>query len=255
MSAIPKTVDETVAKPVSELVEFPNFPPPERKARITAGPSIDNILRRMNPAKSQLGQVSPIPKASPLNQVVRIEPGVAAPVAPLEQERAELREQQREFAAVKAESLERIRVARELEVLLTARERLLDDREAMLSARLAEDVPEQGVSVLQKSLNETRQALNKANQSLAEKDLLIAELRTEIDNLKAARADSKDGSGAAVTSFDEVTHDSLAEQVAFLREREAFIEESENVLFDKAQHLQEWETRLQQSEHDRASGM
>jgi hypothetical protein len=33
-----------------------------------------------------------------------------------------------------------------------------------------------------------------------------------------------------------------------LREREAFIEESENTLFSKAQELQEWEARLQQEQ-------
>lgn len=43
---------------------------------------------------------------------------------------------------------------------------------------------------------------------------------------------------------------SLEEQVAFLRVLEAFIEQSENTLFEKAQSLQEWEMRLQQLEHD-----
>ncbi|HSH09910.1 MAG TPA: hypothetical protein VK995_05950 [Oceanipulchritudo sp.] len=244
----PESAPESVPERVPELVEFPNFPPPERKARITAGPSIDNILRRMNPAKSVDNPFNPF---SPVSPAVKIE--TEASSTSLEQEREELREQQREFAAIKAESLERIRVARELETLLAARERLLDDREAMLSSRIVEDLPNQGVFSLQKSLNQTRQALNQASQSLAEKDVLISGLRAEIENLKAARSNSKAGPAGPVDGYEDVTHESLAEQVAFLKEREAFIEESENVLFDKAQHLQEWETRLQQSEHDQVN--
>jgi hypothetical protein len=131
---------------------------------------------------------------------------------------------------------------------------VLDNRELLLSARLVESVPDQKITLLEKSLNDSRHALSQANHALADMEGIISSLRAEIENIKSVSLEpEQEFSDEQVDGYAGITDKSLAEQVAFLREREAFIEESENVLFDKAQHLQEWETRLEQQEHDRVN--
>lgn len=143
--------------------------------------------------------------------------------------------------------MERMRSARELEALLETREKQLDKRETEINSRLAEHVSHHlGLDKPQPSIV-AQQELREARQTIASHEETIAGLRAEIEALKESVAES---AGMCDDGYEAVTDLSLEEQVAFLREREAFIEQSENVLFDKAQHLQEWEARLEQAEHD-----
>jgi chromosome segregation ATPase len=219
-----------------EVVNFPD-PRPQRQRIALKKPSIDNILSRMSRQDTQ-------------EQVMVEEPVEAAPVEmePIsETPPGELPD----LARLQAETNERIRVARELELLLSARENLLENREALLSRRqTGVEPPADEFSCLEQSLNETQRTLKHASQTLADMEGTIASLRSEIDNLKRSGSEIEVAPGEPVKTYDGVTDPSLAEQVAFLKEREAFIEESENTLFDKAQSLQEWETRLEQQEHD-----
>jgi hypothetical protein len=238
----PTTTEETTALP--KFADFPDPRPAYRKPILKSKISVDAILQRTNPAQR------------PANSLAYLDVGDC--FASLEEEENELREKERELVKLNAETNERIRVVRETEILLDAREKLLDDRESVLAQRLSGTGEDSALAALEHSLAESRRALVQANQSIAEKEEIIASLRAEIEALKAAApapcaiaSDTAEDSGEA--PYGGISHKSLAEQVAFLREREAFIEQSENVLFDKAQHLQEWETRLQQREHDHAS--
>ncbi|MGC9452990.1 MAG: hypothetical protein ACP5I4_16255 [Oceanipulchritudo sp.] len=228
------------AEQVSELVDFPI--PTRKKEGLVVRPSIQSVLRRVSrseaPANREEKRVS------------------EKELAAIRQEEGEIHEMKSELARLQAEAMESIRATRELELLLTTRERLLDDREAQLKIRLADSSAGPEVSALEKSLQDARQALNQASQELAKREEIIAGLRAEMEELKAVPQVPGQPSASAepVKDFDGVTDPSLAEQVAFLKEREAFIEESENTLSDKAQRLQEWETRLQQQEHDQQNG-
>lgn len=224
----------------------PNFPDPrpqaaKKKLGQDAGLSIDAIIQRTHPKKR------------PANSLIDL--GVEECFASLEAEEGVLREREREVARLRAEADERVRVVRETEILLDAREKILNDRESILAKRLANTSSDVSIAALDQSLKETRNALEEANKAMAEKEQVIAALRREMEELKATGPTSSaaEDDGDRPLGYDDITHKSLAEQVAFLREREAFIEQSENTLFDKAQTLQEWETRLQQSEHDQAS--
>lgn len=238
------TTPDTQKKTYPPIVDFPdprNFPDPreQKKEKIALPrPTLGTILSRMNhpDARSVTGQ-----------QTDNDGPPVES-----HREHETLRDKQRELARIQAETTERIRVARELELLIAARENLLDKREALLNARLAGHSSDKEISTLEKSLSDTRKALNKANQALAEMDGVVSGLRKEIENIKNAGIDlDNEESSNLVNEYTGVTDQSLAEQVAFLREREAFIEQSENVLFDKAQQLQEWEARLEQKDPER----
>ncbi|NDV61462.1 hypothetical protein G0Q06_03260 [Puniceicoccales bacterium CK1056] len=224
-----------------EFVDFPDPRPAAQKKQMNpnAGLSIDAILQRTHPTKR------------PGNSLIDL--GVEECFASLEAEEDALRNREREVAKLRAEADERVRAVRETEILLDARERILNDREAVLAKRLASTSKDGSIAALDESLKETRHALGEANEVIIEKDQVIAALRKEMEELKSAApvaAPSADADQDGPLSYDDVTHKSLSEQVAFLREREAFIEQSENTLFDKAQTLQEWETRLQQEEHD-----
>ena len=233
MSALPEQAPD-----LSERIVLA---PPSGKPAPKTGPSIDSILRRMEQNKNA---------PSPLGHI-----GADERFASYERNETEFREQRREVARLQAESMERMRVAKETEILLAARERLLEQREALITARQADahQPPSQEISALEATLRETREALKQANQGINEKEEMIADLRAEMEQILAGGAEADSIPGVTVDSYDGVTDPSLADQVAFLREREAFIEESENVLFDKAQQLQEWETRLQQMDHDQAN--
>jgi chromosome segregation ATPase len=164
---------------------------------------------------------------------------------------ADLAAQRRAFAADQAALAERERACREMEMLQAARKRLLDQRHAVLNACTPADTPAQQARLrdLEAMLNRTRAELDAANAALAQRDQQIEDLLNRIP----ATAPSNETTAAQpveVDSSDAISHPSLQDQVAFLREREAFIEQSENTLFEKAQHLQEWESRLQQIEHD-----
>ena len=232
---------EVLPEPAIEAPDFSErlvLEPSSSKPPIKGGPSVDSILRRMQYNKS-------VP--SPIGNI-----GADDRFAAMDRNETDLREQRREVARLQAESMERMRVAKELELLLKAREHLLENREALITARQVDSQPGQQISALEKALRETREALGRANNVLAEKEEMIAAFRAQIQELQASQSEAAEAK-AAVDSYEGVTDSSLAEQVAFLCEREAFIEESENVLFNKAQELQEWETRLQQSEHDLAN--
>jgi hypothetical protein len=223
-----------------ELPTYANFPDPRpavRKPRL----QVDSIIERTDPAQRA---------AQPSVQSL-VYLGVEDCFATLEAEEDALKEREEDLSQLRAETFERIRVVRETEVLLDAREKLLDDREALLSERLSGTSPDKGLAALERSLKETQQALRQANETAAAKEDIIAQLRAEMEELKAISTRLVPSNGEeSPMSYEQVTHKSLSEQVAFLKEREAFIEESENTLFDKAQHLQEWETHLQQQEHD-----
>ncbi|MFO7726591.1 MAG: hypothetical protein R6V45_13730, partial [Oceanipulchritudo sp.] len=208
-----------------QLPKVCNFPPPEqlrRKNGSRPGLSIDAIIQRTRHSGTQSGNL--------------IDFGKNDRLASLEEAEIEFHEKETHLAQTRAELAERERVVNETELLLTARERLLNDREALL----------QNVSVdedqvlLRKNLSDTKKALELANRNLAGKDQTIASLRARIEDLKARNEEEAEASGPTrLESLDQVSHPSLADQVAFLREREAFIEQSENTLFDKAQSLQE----------------
>lgn len=229
-----------IETPVKTPLQFGNFPDPRpghKRPKLEGKPSVDAILQRTNPSER------------PASDLVYL--GVEDCFATLEAEEFAFKEKEREMARLRAETEERIRVVKETEILLEAREKLLDDREEMLAGRMNHHSSEGESAALDKSLKDTRQALNFANKSIAEKETIIAALRAELEQLKAARPiPASGGADSALNSYHDITHKSLAEQVAFLREREAFIEQSENTLFDTAQNLQEWEARLEQREHD-----
>ena len=233
MSALPEQAPD-----LSERIVLA---PPSGKPAAKTGPSIDSILRRMEQNKNA---------HSPMGHI-----GADDRFAAYERNETDYREQRREVARQQAESMERMRVAKETEILLAARERLLEQREALITARQADAhrQPSQEISALETTLRETREALKQANQGINEKEEMIAGLRSELEELRSGQVDAGTCPGSMIEDYEQVTDPSLADQVAFLREREAFIEESENVLFDKAQQLQEWETRLQQMDHDQAN--
>jgi chromosome segregation ATPase len=219
-----------------EVVNFPDPRPPRQRIALKK-PTIDNILSRMS-------------RQDTSERVMVDEPLEAAPVE-MEPIAETPTQEEPDFKRLQAETNERIRVARELEILLSARENLLENREALLSRRQGGvEPPADEFSSLEQSLNETQRTLKHASQTLADMEGTIASLRSEVDNLKRSGSEVEVAPGESLTTYDGVTDPSLAEQVAFLKEREAFIEESENTLFDKAQTLQEWETRLEQKEHD-----
>lgn len=224
--------------------QHPNFPDPRpknKRPKLEPGLSIDAILQRTNPSRKPSDRLADL--------------GIEDCFASLESEDAALREEERRLSRLRAETFERIRVVRESEILIEAREKVLDEREAVLSKRLASTLPDQNLEELDKALKAARLSLREANAALSEKENIIASLYSEIEELKADRPFKELSEDDIDTiSYQDVTHKSLAEQVAFLKEREAFIEQSENTLFDKAQNLQEWETRLQQMEHDQSSG-
>lgn len=225
------------------LPTYANFPDPRpavRKPRL----AVDSIIERTDPAQRSTQQS--------VQSLVYL--GVEDCFATLEAEEDALKEREQDLSQLRAETYERIRVVRETEILLEAREKLLDDRESLLLERFSGTSPDKGMAALENSLKETQQALRQANESAAAKEEIIAELRAEMQELKAISTRiTASASEESPISYEQVTHKSLSEQVAFLKEREAFIEESENTLFDKAQHLQEWETHLQQQEHDQLS--
>lgn len=217
---------------VSAVYEFPK---PERNPYGPGRPdglSIDAILQRTHPA---------LRKANKLVDFV-------TPEAAAEQE---LREKENELVRQRAQLVERERVVGETELLLAARERLLDRRERELAGARPAAPSGSDTDRLEKSLQDTREALALANKALADKERALGELRGQLESLKSQMAALEDpDTGTKKINYDSVNDPSLTEQVAFLREREAFIEQSENTLFDKAQELQEWETRLQQQADD-----
>ena len=220
--------------------DFPNPYKERGKEKGQSELSIDAILRRTHPSQRRVNSLA--------------DTGIQAQFKALETSEKALAERERGLLQLRTEVIERERIVRETEILLNARERLLDDRESVLRARHVHGSDDENLLAFEKSLKDTREALAEANDALFEKETFISELRAELDELKERVANaSTAGEPAQVSSYEAINHPSLAEQVAFLQEREAFIEQSENTLFDKAQSLQEWETRLQQNEHDQAN--
>lgn len=226
---------------VAEQPEVAHFPPPpvgrDGKA-IKRNLSIDSIMARTQPDRKETGNLIDF---AARDHYDRLEAAVH-----------ELYQGRKELASLKAELAERERVVNETELLLSARERILDDREGLLAGSVAD----QDTRKLQQALKDLRQALDQANHVIEEKNHALSELRLELERQKQEWSESAPapmadaGEGVPVTSIEDIRHPSLADQVEFLKEREAFIEESENTLFNKAQELQEWETRLQQQAHD-----
>ncbi len=233
-------------EPAPELIDFPDprQAPPKRKEKISMP---------RQPVESVLKQISKGISNTPTNQD-KPENNDDTPVDPdagEEDEKEELRKQRREVARIQSESMERMRVARELEVLLNAREKVLDNREALLSADKTDHLTQSDLSALEGSLKEIRKVMDTANQSLTQMENLLSARRASLENASKGTGDEATaGKGKPLSGYSDITHDSLAEQVAFLQEREAYVEKSENILFEKAQQLQEWETRLEQMEHD-----
>lgn len=197
--------------------------------------SLDKILQKTDPGNRTAGSIA--------------ENALSEEIRALDKAAAELASQRRSFAADQAALAERERACREMEMLQAARKRLLDQRHAVLNACTPADTPAQQARLrdLEAMLDRTRAELDAANTALAERDQKIAELLNRISAIEALPDNSAD---QQAENTDAISHPSLQDQVAFLREREAFIEQSENTLFEKAQHLQEWESRLQQIEHD-----
>ena len=228
-----------------ELIDFPDprQAPPRRRERISLQkPPVDSILKRM----SQGEDVS-----APKNKPVDSSDDSDDPEALEEAEKEEFRKERREVTRIHSESMERMRVARELELLLDAREKVLDNREALLKAQKSEYLPESDISAMERSLLDIRKVLETASDTLTKMEGILSSRRAKlVSELKSGAADPTVGNTKPVTGYDDITDASLVEQVAFLKEREAYVEQSENVLFEKAQHLQEWQTRLEQMEDD-----
>lgn len=208
-----------------------NASAPSQSARNAHPLSVDAILKRTRPGRQRPRNLIPFDDQehnSPSSYKPESEPAT------------HLHEQQQHLFQLRANLVERERVVNESELLIAARERLLDNREQLLQNRLASSEGNERTTLLQRSLDETRQALTLANQAINEKDQQIADLQQQI-------AQPAPHAPATPDPLLTVTDSSLEEQLALLREREAFIEESENTLFAKAQELQEWETRLQQA--------
>ncbi|NBD37178.1 MAG: hypothetical protein GVY10_01245 [Verrucomicrobia bacterium] len=205
----------------------------------SSGLSIDAILQRTRPAERLSNNLIPFRNPNP-------------DASEKEETSHDLLEREKHLFQTRAELNERERLVNESELLLSARERLLDNREQLLSKRMSAFARRHGNNEwLQKALSETKAALAMANEAFAEKEELVERLQREVEELKQARAqvpaNPTEESGND-DPYAKVSAPSLAEQVALLKEREAFIEESENTLFNKAQELQERETRLQHAE-------
>ncbi len=201
--------------------------------------SIDAILKRTRPGEK------------PANNLIPFAEEEDVPLTEPPETAEDLMVLEKRLFRRRAEITERERVVNESELLLSARERLLDNREQLLAERMSAFTKDGDTEWLQKTLAETREALTMANDSLAEKEAMLEQLRAEIGELKKNPPASPPESpvkGEEDDSYAGVRDPSLSEQVALLKEREAFIEESENTLFNKAQELQEWETRLQQAQ-------
>lgn len=244
-------------EPLPEVVNFPD-PRLQHKKISLPKPSIDQILRLRRQGADGTPRIKLVlpSEQAPRSREVKPPPGALIDdrADTIERQEEELREKQREFSRVQAETLERLRAAKELEILLASRENLLNEREALLDSRLADPSGRGEITSLQKSLEETRNKLSAALKQLDERNAAFTALEGQLQQVRLqAQGTDSSGSGTGFSTLSDVSHPSLEEQVAFLREREAFIEESENVLFNKAQELQEWETRLQQMEHDQGA--
>jgi hypothetical protein len=209
-----------------------NASAPTHAARNAHPLSVDAILKRTRPERRHHRNLIPFDKQQQTE---------AASTESEPDPTTHLHEQQQHLFQLRASLAERERAINESELLMAARERLLDNREQMLQTQLAATNENDRASLLQRSLDETRQALTLANQAITEKDQQIADLQQQI-------AQSPPHNPAAPDPLLAITDSSMEDQLALLREREAFIEESENTLFAKAQELQEWETRLQQEQ-------
>lgn len=204
----------------------------------SSGLSIDAILKRTRPDSKPSNNLIPFANTN-------------RDASETEETSSDLIAWEKQLFQTRAELTERERLVNESEVLLSARERLLDNREELLSKRMSAFARDGDTEWLQKSLSETKEALTMANDALADKEEIIDRLQREVEELKQAGANAPANPPVESGSDDpyaKVSDPSLAEQVALLQEREAFIEESENTLFNKAQELQERETRLQHAE-------
>lgn len=227
----------TAAAQFSDFCKVSSSRTPQLRLRTT--PSIDTMLKRGQPIPTS--SVLQVPRERENRQEL------------LDAAEAEIRQRELELVRQRSELTERERVVGETEILIAAREQLLENREAMMAARQADVSADLRVVALEKTLAELRQSMAILKETLLEKDNQMARLRSELQEARTApTVASTDASpvGDSGEACSAVCHPSLAEQVALLREREAFIEQSENKLFDKAQELQEWETRLQQQQHD-----
>lgn len=241
MSALPE--------PARELVDFPDprMVTPRRRDRISLQkPPVESILKQMTRGE----EILPPPNKPQGKDEDPEDPD--DPEAMEEAEKEEFRKQRREVARMHSESMERMRVARELEVLLEAREKVLDNREALLKAQNPEYLQDGDITAMERSLKDIRKVMEAATQSLTQMEGILSSRRAKLDSAKQSGT-GQYGAGKKISGYGDLTDASLADQIAFLQEREAYVEESENVLFEKAQHLQEWQTRLEQMEHDNAS--
>ena len=204
----------------------------------SSGLSIDAILKRTRPDSKPTNNLIPFANTN-------------RDASGTEETSSDLIAWEKQLFQTRSELTERERLVNESEVLLSARERLLDNREQLLSERMSAFARDGDTEWLQKTLSETKEALTMANDALADKEATIDRLQREVEELKtngAAAVGNPSAESGDDDPYARVSDPSLAEQVALLKEREAFIEESENTLFNKAQELQERETRLQHAE-------
>lgn len=234
----------------TELPIHPNFPDPRLEPKMARRKSLS---LRMKSVDAMLKEEATGEDVSNELSDMQFDDRAAA----LREEADALQQKEKENAKLLAETLERVRIVRETEILLANRERLLDKREAVLSAKVSNRSSDANIEALEQTLEETRNNLAAVNKVCEEKEQVISKLHEEIAELEDTLDQATTPGQEMVpqqpqkpSDYDSITHETLQEQVAFLKEREAFIEQSENVLFDKAQNLQEWETRLQQVQHD-----
>lgn len=202
-------------------------------------PSIDAIISRTRPVVDRSFNRQ-------RSQLVAREEAVQAAEQVLETRRRELRELEIHLHEKERELLEWDR-------LVEVRERNLRKREKQLLDGLDEPAAASSGSIRERDeLGRARAALQQREEELRVLSERCARRARELDQREAelsARATSPTAAGAADRPSENTLRDwehQLAQKEAMLKEREAFVEKSENVLFERAQELQILEAELEQ---------
>lgn len=178
----------------------------------------------------------------------------------IEREQA-LREGEKEFQQALRESRERTialnereRECSEREMLLEIRENNVSLRESLLTPGTGEptesgEPPRKRYEELCRKLEDREAWLRARADEVDRKERELAERAKALDTDAKARAA---GASKETPSAPDLAKrlDEIVDRERMLEEREAFIEQSENVLFNRAQELQELEAQLGQMADD-----
>ncbi len=210
---------------------------PQTHAEEGLAPSIDAILARTRPHVDRALQRRELELAERERSFQEQEKKLIERARFLREREIDIEQQEREFS--------------EWEMLLDAREHNVTSREAMLlqhntadeespyakfeSMRAAVEAREAEARCLSEKLNKRLQELKDREASLDARENRFASV--------AFSPDASEPSPEAETSISN-REAALDEREQMLAEREAFIEKSENVLFSRAQELQELEAQF-----------